>query len=313
MRSEAFNTQQRLSHVLDAGLAACGSAGDADSEAQDGAAATQPCHGRVWAQASGSWLSLGGAAGLDTHDIGLLVGTDGALNDVFHLGVEAGVDNLRGQNAIGRGNRVDNVHAGVYAFAELGPAVLSATLDALHGDYHVQRATGIGLAGASTDGHTLSAGLQVAWPGLAAGLKPRLGVLYQHQALDGFDEHVASSNPLAPAFGVTGARTTATSVQPYAGMGWSTTWRSGAVVYVPSLEASYYYQANHDAPKVPLMAQDGTVFLTPGTPVGRGMGAVRAGIGIQFTGSWRLDVDYQGWFANHLHDNALSIGFDKQF
>ena len=315
MRSVAVDTQQRLSGVLDTGLVDAGHVCEAASRTDTGTPVTPACRGMVWAQASWSSLSLGGSPGLDTDRYDLLVGTDAQLGDAFHLGAEAGAGRIRGQHdASGQGNRVRNVHAGIYAFADVGAVVLSATLDEMHSDYRVQRETGIGPAGASPDGRTLSAGLQAAWP-MALGngsLTPKVGVLYQHQRLDGFKEYVASSISLASAFGVEGSHTTATSVQPYAAVAYTATLQSGSVTYVPEVEAGYFYQARDDDPAVQLTAQDGTVFMLPGTGVGRSMGTIHAGISAMFGGSWSVNVNYRGLFANHLHDNMLTVGLSKR-
>lgn len=313
MRSVAIGNQQRLAEVLDAGVTSSDSACAADSQAGNTTAGT--CAGRVWAKVSGSSLSLGGPQGLDSNAYGLLVGADGTLGDAFHLGVEAGAGQIRTENEPGQNSRVNNVHAGVYAFAKLNPWVVSATLDFLHSSYHAYRETGIGLAGANPDGRTLSAGLQVAWPITVAqgSLTPKVGMLYQHQQLGNFNEDVASGNPLASAFGVDGLRSTATSLQPYAAVAYAGSIQAGTVTWVPKVELGYRYQLHGDTPAVNLTAQDGTTFLIPGTDVGRSMGTVDARVTALLGGSWSVYVGYQGLFANHLHLNSLTAGFSKRF
>lgn len=316
MRSVSIGTQQRLDEVLDSRLSALGAGCDGTTQTTQHASADTACNGKVWAQVTASDVSLGGSPGLDTNAYGLLVGADAALGDGFHLGVEAGTGTIHGQHDMaGQGNRVRNTHAGVYAFANVGQAVLSATLDELHSDYRVRRNTGIGIAGSDPSGRTLSAGLQAAWPitvSTTGSLTPKVGVLYQHQRLGGFDGQVASSNPLAPAFGVEGSRTTWTSVQPYAGLNYSANLQSGSVTWVPEVELDYRYEARNNGPAVAMTAQDGTVFVIPGADVGRGMGIVKAGVSALF-GAWSVYADFQGAYASHLHDNALSVGFKLRF
>lgn len=309
MRAVAIGTQQRLSEVLDARMdSAC------DGQDQADTATTPACQGRVWVQLTASSLSISGPQGLDTDGYGVLVGTDAKVDDAVRIGVEGGAGQIRSSGGPS-GNRVHNVHAGVYAVANTGPVVFSATVDALHSAYRVRRQTGIGPAEADPSGSTVSAGLQAAWPfALGIGkLTPAVGVLYQRQRLDRFQEQVDSSNPLATSFGVSGASTRANVVQPYAQLTYSGVFRSGGMSWVPHAQLGYLYQANHAYPAVQVMAQDGTVFALPGTDVGRGMGTVAAGIGVQFAPGWHLDVDYRGLFARKLHDNALSVNFTKQF
>jgi outer membrane autotransporter protein len=43
------------------------------------------------------------------------------------------------------------------------------------------------------------------------------------------------------------------------------------------------------------------------------MATVGARITAKAGASWSLYLDYQGQFANHVSDNALSVGFTKQF
>ena len=83
-------------------------------------------------------------------------------------------------------------------------------IDQAHSSYRVYRQTGIGHGVANPSGDTTAAALQAAWPMTAAQWKvtPAIGALYQHQSLDAFGETVPSSNPLASAFAVQGARST---------------------------------------------------------------------------------------------------------
>jgi outer membrane autotransporter protein len=286
----------------------------ADDPSGSDASTPPSSKGKVWAHVSGSSISLSGSPGFDGYS--LLLGTDGRLADALHLGVEAGAGQIRAQRAESGGrSRINNVHAGVYAFGNAGPVVLSGTIDYLHGRYRVYRQTGIGDAEARPDGDILSAGLQAAWPiTLSDGnLTPKVGVLYQHQKLDGFHETVASSNPLASAFGVDSTGSVATSLQPYGAIAWSGMFTSGTTTWVPDIEIGYRYQAHRDNPAVALTAQDGTLFMVPGTQVGRSMATVKARVTALVGGAWSVYVNYGGYFADHLHDNALSVGFSKRF
>ncbi|HEV2680696.1 MAG TPA: autotransporter outer membrane beta-barrel domain-containing protein, partial [Rhodanobacter sp.] len=275
----------------------------------------QACKPGLWMQFTGSSLHLDGSNGINTSGFSLLGGADVALNDVAHLGVEAGVGRINANDPLGGYGQADNVHAGLYAFANAGPIVLSAAADAMHSRYSVDRSTGIGHAAAHPDGQTFSAGLQAAWPMQLDQwqLAPKLGVLYQHQALDSFGESLVSSNPLAPAFAVQGAHSTYNSLQPYAGVSFSRAFHVGQVTYIPSLELGYRYNTRSAIPTVPLTTQDGTLFAAPRAAFGRGLGTVRARVTAQQGESWSLYIDYQGEFANHLRDNALSVGFTRHF
>jgi uncharacterized protein with beta-barrel porin domain len=266
-------------------------------------------------QYTGANLSLDGTPGLDATGFSLLGGAEGRLNDVLHLGAEAGVDQTNANDSLAGRGRVQSAHAGLYAFADAGPLVLSAAADARHSRYRVNRQTGVGVANAGPGGHTTSIGLQAAWPWSKGGMQlmPRLGVLYLHQSLESFDEHLASSNPLAPAYAVSGTRSTYTTMQPYAALTLSGTFRAGAVTYLPQLELGYRYDTRGDTPAVAVTTRDGTPFALPGASLGRGMASVGARITARAGHSWSLYLDYQGLFASHLHDNALTFGFNKQF
>jgi len=314
MRAANLDAQQTLDSVLGATLAPSGPECGDGTQATD-AASTPPCKPTAWLQYSGSNVSLGGSPGLDATGFNLLGGTEGTINDAFHLGIEAGVGQIDANDSSRGRGRVRHVHAGLYTFANVGPLRLSAVADARHSRYRVSRETGIGVASARPDGHAASFGLQAAWSWSSDGVRltPRLGVLYLHQSLGDFDEHMASSNPLAPAYAVDGVRSTYTTVQPYAAFTLSGTLRSGQVTYVPQLELGYRYDTRGATPATAVMAQDGTSFTLPGTSLGRGIGNVGARITARAGQSWSLYLDYQGLFASHLHDNAVTFGFNKRF
>lgn len=103
------------------------------------------------------------------------------------------------------------------------------------------------------------------------------------------------------------------SLQPYGAIAWSGMFTSGTTTWVPDIEIGYRYQAHRDNPAVALTAQDGTLFMVPGTQVGRSMATVKARVTALVGGAWSVYVNYGGYFANHLHDNALSVGFSKRF
>jgi outer membrane autotransporter protein len=208
------------------------------------------------------------------------------------------------------------VHGGVYAFANAGPVVLSAMVDQAHSSYHVYRQTGVGHGIADPDGNTTAAALQAAWPLTAAQwqITPAVGALYQHQSLGAFGETVPSTSPLAYAFAVQGSHSTYNTMQPYAKVSFTHAFVAQGVSYVPQFEVGYRYDTRSgNAPVVQETAQDGTVFAMPGDNLGRGMATVGARITAQAGKSWNLYLDYQGQFSGRLSDNALSVGFTKEF
>ncbi len=317
MRAVNIAGQQTLSTVLNSPLV------NVNASCADGAPAAtaqnslpQACQTRVWAQALGSNQSIGGSDGINSTSFGLLGGADRAVGESnAHLGIEAGVQRINGNDSLGGFGHTDSAHVGLYGFADVGPLVLSGTADFTHSNYRVNRPTGIGSAVADPDGNTGAAALQAAWP-LQAGqwqITPKLGVLYQHQKLDGFDESVISTNPLAPAFAIDGTRSTYSTVQPYAAVALSSAFQIHDITYVPSFDLGYRYDTRGSTPTVTAAAQDGTLFAMPGAVVGRGMTTVGARITAQASDSWSVFLNYQGLFADHLHDNAVTFGFTKRF
>ena len=317
MRVANLSDQGTLGSVLDVALSAAEPSCAADAGASRSSLTSSPCRAKVWLQATGSNVSLGSPS-MDSTGFHLLAGTDASLGDGFHLGAEAGAAQINATTPVGGNGQIRNVHEGLYAFLDTGPMVLSATLDAAQNRYRVNRATGVGLAHADPHGNTLSAGLQAAFPTALSGslwLTPKFGVLYEHQTLGHFNEQITSSNPLAPAYAVTGLRDTTSSLQPYAGVDFTDTIRAGQVTYVPQLDLGFRYQSrNHTENSTQLIAQDGTQFAVPGSAMGRSvMGDVNARITAKMDGSWDVYLSYDGLFASHLHDNALSVGFTKRF
>ena len=311
-RAVGLGSQQALIRALDAALEPdCGEG----EQVQAAHLTQQTCKPGLWMQYTGSALHLDGANGINSSGFSLLGGADVALGDVAHLGLEAGAGLVNANDSFGGHGHAENVHAGLYAFANAGPVVLSATADVMHSSYRIDRNTGIGQAVVHPDGRTLSAGLQAAWPIQLTQwqLAPKLGVLYQHQALDSFRESLTSSNPLAPAFAVEGAHSTYNSLQPYAAVSFTRAFNAGQVTYIPALELGYRYDTRAAVPTVSLTSQDGTLFATPGVTLGRGLGTVGARITAQQGNSWSAYLDYKGLFASHLNDNALSVGFIKYF
>jgi outer membrane autotransporter protein len=317
MRAVNIAGQQNLSTVLNAALADTStSCGDVVQPRADQNTLPQPCQTRVWAQALGSNQSFGGLDGLNSTSFGMLSGADRAIGEYgTRLGVEAGVQRINSNDALGGFGHTDSAHAGLYGFADVGPIVLSGTADFTHSDYRVNRPTGIGSAVADPDGNTVAAAVQAAWPLRVAqwAITPKFGLLYQHQKLDGFDESVISTNPLAPAFAIDGTHSTYSTVQPYADVAFSRSFQLQDITYVPSFDLGYRYDTRGDTPTVAATAQDGTLFVLPGSAVGRGMTTVGARITAQANDSWSVFLNYQGLFADHLHDNAVTFGFTKRF
>ena len=303
--------QQDLATVLDTSLIS----GSACSNVTTPHPNPSTCHSGAWVQATGDSLQLDGTPGLHSTAFGLLGGVEGAVTDAFRLGVEAGVGRLNGNDAAGGNGSIDTAHAGLYAWGDAGPLVLSATLDAGESHYRVQRNTGLGHSTARPHGTSYAGGLQAAWPMRAAAwtITPKLGVLYQHQQLDGFSEVLSSSNPLASAYVITGASSRFTTVQPYAGVDFARSFRAGGVDYVPQFTLGYRYDTRNDVPGVNAFAQDGTGFALPGNAAGRGMATVGARISARAGADWTVSLDYSGVFASQLHDNALTLGITKHF
>ncbi|RDS81737.1 hypothetical protein DWU98_11000 [Dyella monticola] len=315
MRSVDLASQQDLGSVLDVALmsrdTSCG-AGRAPSM-QNVASA---CGGGAWAQYTGSNISLGGSDGSNSTSFGLLGGADYAVGDAVHVGLQAGVGQVNGNDKLGGNGRVDDVHGGIYAYANAGPIVLSAVLDAMHSDYHFNRTTGVGTATSTPGGNMQSAAFQAAWPLQLTQwqLTPKVGALYQRQTLDGFSETLNSTTFTASNFPVDGTRSRYTALQPYAVMAIEHSFVAHGITYVPEVSLGYRYDT-HDAatPIVQVTAQDGTTFDLPGSAQGRGLGTASARITAQAGASWSVYADYQGFFGSRVHDNALSFGFTKHF
>ncbi|MGF7229011.1 MAG: autotransporter outer membrane beta-barrel domain-containing protein [Candidatus Saccharibacteria bacterium] len=306
--------QQTLGAVLDAALGSAESATDEAAMVPPNVARSAHESG-AWVQATGSDVSLDGSPGLDSTGFGLLGGFDAAVADTLHVGVEAGVNQLNANDSLGGHGRIQSVHAGLYAFADVGPLVVSATVDGQHESDRISRVTGVGQALANPDGRTVSGGFQIAWPWQVDGwrLTPKLGALYQHQTLDAFIEQVSSVSPVASAYGVAGARSTDHTWQPYAQMAFAHPFQAWGVRYLPQFALGYRYNTRAGVPTVMATAQDGTVFALPGDGAPRGMATIDARVTAEAGPSWSLSLDYRGQFASHLHDNALSVGFTKRF
>ncbi|GFZ90061.1 autotransporter-associated beta strand repeat-containing protein [Dyella caseinilytica] len=316
MRSADLAGQQDMGSVLDVALLSRDTQCGADHAPTMQNVSASCGNGGAWAQYTGSNISLGGADGSNNTTFGLLGGADYAVGDIVHVGLQAGVGQINGNDKLGGNGRVDNVHGGVYAYADAGPVVLSAVVDAMHSDYHFNRASGIGTATSTPGGNMQSAALQAAWPLQLDSwqLTPKVGALYQRQTLDGFSETLNSTNPDAASFPVDGTRSRYTSLQPYAIMAIEHSFVAGGVTYVPEVSLGYRYDTHNAAtPVVQVTAQDGTVFDLPGTTQARGMGTASARITAEAGASWSLYADYQGFFGSRLHDNALSVGFTKRF
>ena len=314
MRAINQGGQQTLSSVLDASLLPddCGAAVAAPNGTP--AQNVTACQAGAWAQATGDSLQIDGKPGLHSNAFGLLGGVGVPIGDAFHAGLEAGVNQLNGSDALGGRGTVYGAHGGVYVFGDAGPLVLSGTLDGGYQNYEIDRQTGIGHASTRTNGSTYAGGAQMAWPMQVDRwiLTPKAGVLYQHQQLDGFGEVVGSSSPLASAFAVHGPRSTFTTMQPYARVSLAALIQSGAAIYTPQFDLGYRYDTRGQVPSVTVTAQDGTQFAIPGNTVGRSEATAGARITAQ-SGTWRLSLDYTGTFASRLHDNVLSFGISREF
>jgi fibronectin-binding autotransporter adhesin len=315
MRSVNIASQQDLGSVLDVPLTPSGTQCGADHAASM-QNVTASCGAGIWAQYTDSNISLDGANGSNSTEFGLIGGADYALGDVVHAGVEAGVGQVNGNDTLGGNGRVGSVHGGLYAYANAGPTVLSATIDEMHSDYHFNRATGIGMAASTPGGNTQSAAVQDAWPLQLTSwqLVPKVGAIYQHQTLDGFGETLYSVNPNASSFPVDGTRSRYSALQPYADVAIQRSFVAHGVTYLSQVSLGYRYDTHSSAtPIVQVMAQDGAAFDLPGAAQSRGMGTASGRITAEAGASWSLYADYQGFFGSRLHANALSVGFTKHF
>lgn len=315
MRAANLIGQQSMTTVLDATLrpadVSCSNGGSTHANT-----VAPSCSNGLWAQYSGGSNELTGNNGINSTAFGLQGGADMAMGEFMHVGVEAGLDRINSSSHNGSYGHVDNVHGGIYAFADVDPLVISGMVDEAHGSYRLYRQTGIGYASASPDGNTTAAALQIAWPISAAQwqMTPTVGALYQHQRLDGFNEEVNSASPLASAFALRGVGSTYTTMQPYAAVSFTRPFVAGGVSYVPQFEVGYRYDArNNNGAVVNALSQDGTPFALRSDAIGRGMTTVGARVTAQAGASWNLYVDYQGEFASHLNDSSLSLGFTKAF
>ncbi|MEW9570425.1 autotransporter domain-containing protein [Rhodanobacter sp. Si-c] len=307
--------QQSMTTVLDATLrpadVSCGNGGSAQANT-----VTPSCSNGLWAQYSGSSNELIGNNGLNSTAFGLQAGADMATGEFIHVGVEAGLDRINSSSRSGSYGHVDNMHGGIYVFADAGPLVISGMVDKARGIYRLYRQTGIGHASASPDGDTTAAALQVAWSISAAQwqVTPMVGALYQHQRLEGFHETVNGTSPLASAFALQGMDSAYTTMQPYATVSFTRPFVASGISYVPQFVLGYRYDArNNNGAVVDTLSQDGTSFAPRSDAMGRGMTTMGARITAQAGASWSLYLDYQGQFASHLNDNALSLGFSKAF
>lgn len=316
VRAVSEGGQQTLATVLDASLLPSDCSASVAPSTPNGTPTQNitACQPGVWVQATGDSLQIDGTPGLHSTAFGLLGGFDAPIGDAFHAGIEAGVNQLNGNDAWGGRGTVNSGHAGLYTFGDAGPLVLSATLDGGHANDLVDRQTGVGHASSHLDGNTYAGGVQVAWPVQADtwSVVPKAGVLYQHQSMDGFAETISGTSPLAPAYAINGARSTYITLQPYTGVNFTRAFQSGEMTYVPSLEAGYRYDTRSSVPNIIATAQDGTMFVLPGNAMGRGLTTAGARITAQ-AHSWQVFLDYSGAFASGLRDNALTFGFSKQF
>ncbi len=311
MRAANQVGQQTVGTVLDTALLPDSHCDDITAPAQNQTA----CRSNVWARATGDSQQLDGTPGLRSTAFGLLAGAEDEFAGAVHLGMEAGVGRINGNDALGGSGHIDTAHAGLYAYGNLGSLVLSVTASAGMANYHVQRSTGIGQSATQPDGTTYAGGAQVAWP-LQSGawtITPKAGALYQHQRLDGFSETLPNSNPLASAYAIHGEQSTYSTLQPYAGVDVSSSFQAGGVMYLPQFTVGYRYDTHQGLPSVRATSQDGTEFTLAGNPAGRGTVTVGARIHAQIDATLKVYVDYSGAFAQHLHDNALTLGVSKQF
>jgi uncharacterized protein with beta-barrel porin domain len=124
---------------------------------------------------------------------------------------------MNANDASGGYGNINIVHASLYGLTSIGPLKLSANVDGAYDAYRVDRPTGIGHTVAEPDGHSVSGGLQAAWPMQFSAwqLIPKFGGLYQHQKIGSFTETLPGNNPLAPAFALIGEHSTHASLQPY--------------------------------------------------------------------------------------------------
>lgn len=312
MRAQNLAGQQVLDTTLDVSgqLATC----NGGASSPDGV--TRDCRSGAWAQYSGGGISLSGDERLNSSAFGVLAGYDIAVGDAFHIGVEGGYNRINGSDNQNGSGHVNSTHGGLYAFADAGPLVISGTVDQTHSRYAFQRQSGAGVEASRPGGSTTSAGVRVAWPVQAGNwtIAPSVGALYQHQGMDSFSESTSSTSALAAAFVLSGTRSHFDSLQPFARLRLDHGFEAAGVHYSAAWDLGYAYAARHDTtPSVDVITQDGSLFTVAGQPIGRGMATVGARISAQVGASWSAYAAYQGQFARHADNQALTVGLRKAF
>lgn len=261
-----------------------------------------------WVGDWGHWRGGAGAAGLDHHVAGALVGADRAFGDA-RLGLVAGLTHGDSSVQAGRDSRIktDNYQLGVYASQQFG--ALGAQLGVAYAYHDANAHRRIVFTDTRADaeyhGHTEQAfgGLSYALnTGATTQLTPFARLAYIRLSSNAFAEHGGGAADLQ-------ARGVAQSYgETHLGLALDRPLGGARAPHVASvrLQLGWQHVIGSTTPRAELAFADGTSdFVESGAAIARDAGRIRAGLRARLSRDAHIDVGYQGQFGDGAAINGL--------
>jgi hypothetical protein len=255
----------------------------------------------------------GDASNYSTNSGGFLAGVDKVVNPSgTRLGVAVGYDETwLHDNASGK-DSIDTTRVGLYGAQPLGQFVLAGDFMLGFANNTATRPTGVGPAHATYSGTDYGGGVQLAtqmdYNGVT--VRPAAGIRFAAADSNGFSE---SGVHYVPAFAITGATSTDTSVQPYVKVGVSRSFLTQSDVAVtPSASIGYTVEAGDTGKSVTVTSVDGTQFASAHTSLNSSAAELTLGLAAG-KDNWSLYAHYSAYLAGNWTAQVGEAGLQVRF
>ncbi|WP_434723750.1 autotransporter domain-containing protein [Mesorhizobium sp. RIZ17] len=264
-----------------------------------------------WAQAYGSWASIGSdgnAAELDRKIGGFLTGTDGFIANDWRLGFLVGYANTALFGAASSAN-IDSYQIGVYGGTRWDAIGLSFGAAYARHDIDTTRSVAGYSAQANYSGDSVQifgeAGYTI--DTAFAVLEPFVGAAYTHLSTDGFAE--TNSGP----YGLSGSGSSTDVTTTTLGLRASHHFSLGGTRATASGMIGWRHAVGHVTPEAALAFKGGDIFVNRGLPIARDALVFEAGFDVDLATNAKLGLSHNGQIGNGFNAHTVKTNLTIKF
>ncbi|MDX8457634.1 autotransporter domain-containing protein [Mesorhizobium humile] len=264
-----------------------------------------------WAQAYGSWASIGSdgnAAELDRKIGGFLTGTDGFIANDWRLGFLVGYANTALFGAASSAN-IDSYQIGVYGGTRWDAIGLSFGAAYARHDIDTTRSVAGYSAQANYGGDSVQifgeAGYTI--DTAFAVLEPFVGAAYMHLSTDGFAE--TNSGP----YGLSGSGSSTDVTTTTLGLRASHHFSLGGTRATASGMIGWRHAVGHVTPEAALAFKGGNIFVNRGSPMAKDALVFEAGFDVDLATNAKLGLSHNGQIGNGFNAHTVKTNLTIKF